>query len=593
MDNIKNFKRTNMCANVTNELVGKEVIVMGWVAKERNLGHIIFMDVRDRSGIVQIVVNDEDCKDYFEKAKTVRSEFVVAAKGRVRERESINPNISNGDIEILCSEFRILDKAQTPPIYIKSDDNVSEEMRLKYRFLDLRKESIQANLIKRARLITLMRSFLDSEGFIETETPYLGKPTPEGARDYLIPSRVNPNKFYALPQSPQLMKQLLMVAGMDRYYQLARCFRDEDLRANRQPEFTQMDIEMSFVDEDDVMDINERMVQKVFKELKGLDIEIPLKRIPFDEAMSRYGSDKPDLRFGFELTDVSEIVKDAEFKVFSGNVKEGHSVRGINIGEYQSEYSRKKIDALEKFVKDYGAKGLAWIKVNNGEVNSPIAKFLSEEELQNILNAFDAKDNALILIVADKDEVVFDSLGALRRHIASNLGLLNPKEFKMAWVVDFPMFEYSEEEGRMVSKHHPFTMPKEEDLELLETAPEKMKSKAYDLVINGEEAAGGSIRINNSEIQERVFRALKLTEEEIEAKFGFFVDALKYGTPPHGGIAYGIDRLAMQICETNNIKDVIAFPKTQSATDLLTGAPALVDEKQLEEIHVSLRKDEK
>lgn len=592
MDTIKNFKRTDMCQNITNDFIGKEVIVMGWVAKERNLGHIIFMDIRDRSGIVQVVVNDVDGKDYFDKAKTVRSEFVVAAKGLVRKRESINPNIPNGDIEILCSEFRILDTAQTPPIYIKSDDNVSEEMRLKYRFLDLRKNSIQENLIKRAKLISLMREFLDNEGFIEIETPYLGKPTPEGARDYLIPSRVNPNKFYALPQSPQLMKQLLMVAGMDKYYQLARCFRDEDLRANRQPEFTQMDIEMSFVDEDDVMTINEKMVQKVFKELKGIDIKIPLRRISYEEAMNRYGSDKPDLRFGFELCDFTDIVKESEFKVFSSNAVKGHSIRGINIGEYQKEFSRKKIDALGEYVKNYGAKGLAWIKINNGQVNSPISKFLSEEELNQIIDRFNASKNGLILIVADKDEVVFDSLGALRRHIAQELGLLDPKQFEMAWVVDFPMFEYSQEEERLVSKHHPFTMPKEEDLDFLETEPEKMKSKAYDLVINGEEAAGGSIRINNSKIQERIFKALNLTEEEIEAKFGFFVDALKYGTPPHGGIAYGIDRLAMQICETDNIKDVIAFPKTQSATDLLTGAPALVENDQLEEIHIKLSKDE-
>ncbi len=592
MDNIKNFKRTTMCGNVSKDFIGKEVTVMGWVAKERNLGHIIFMDIRDRAGIVQVVVNDEDCREYFDKAKTVRMEFVVAARGLVRERESKNPNIPTGDIEILCKEFRILDSAQTPPIYIKSDDNVSEEMRLKYRFLDLRKDSIQKNLIKRAKVVSLMRQYLDDEGFIEIETPYLGKPTPEGARDYLIPSRVNPNKFYALPQSPQLMKQLLMVAGMDRYYQLARCFRDEDLRANRQPEFTQMDIEMSFVDEEDVMAVNEKMVQKLFKELKDIDIELPLQRLTYDEAMERFGSDKPDLRFGFELRDISNTVKDSEFKVFLSNVGKGHSVRGINIGEYQEEYSRKKIDALGDFVKNYGAKGLAWIKVNNGEINSPIAKFLSEEELKGILDSFEVKDNGLILIVADRDEVVFDSLGALRRHIASELGLLNPKEFKMLWVVDFPMFEYSEEEQRMVSKHHPFTMPKEEDLELLETEPEKMKSKAYDLVINGEEAAGGSIRINNSSIQERIFKALNLTSEEIEAKFGFFVDALKYGTPPHGGIAYGIDRLAMQICETDNIKDVIAFPKTQSATDLLTGAPANVEKAQLKEIHIDLLRHE-
>ena len=590
MENIKNMRRTNMCGEVLEKSIGEEVTVMGWVAKERNLGSLIFMDIRDTTGIVQVVINEEDDEELFNKAKSVRTEYVVAIKGLVRERQSKNPNIPTGNIEIVATEFRILDKAETTPIYIKNDDNVSEEMRLRYRYLDLRKEYLQNNLKMRAKVSNIIRNFLADNNFIEIETPFLGKPTPEGARDYLIPSRVNPHEFYALPQSPQLMKQLLMISGMDRYYQIVKCFRDEDLRANRQPEFTQVDIEMSFVDEEDVMSINEKLISKVFKEIKNIDLDIPFKRITYKEAMEKYGSDKPDLRFGFEIHDISSLVEKSEFKVFSSAVKEGHSVRGINIGEYQKEFSRKKIDALQDYIKTYGAKGLAWIKVNNGEVNSPIAKFLTEDELNNIIKEFDIVDNGLILIVADKDNVVFDSLGALRRHIAKELDLLKSDEFKFAWVVDFPLFEYDEEDERLVAKHHPFTKPKDEDLELLETNPELVNAKAYDMVVNGEELGGGSIRINNSDLQNRMFRALKLSEDEIENKFGFFIDALKYGTPPHGGIAYGLDRLLMLLCETDNIKDVIAFPKTQSATDLLSGAPSGITEEQLKEIHIKLDK---
>lgn len=588
MDTIKNFKRTNMCGQVFEDSIGKEVIVMGWVAKERNLGSIIFMDVRDTTGIVQIVINETDNKELFNKAKSVRTEFVVGVKGIVRERESKNPNIPTGNIEILTKEFRILDKAETTPIYIKNDDNVAEETRLKYRYLDLRKEFMQNNLKLRAKTSNIIRNFLDDNNFYEIETPFLGKPTPEGARDYLIPSRVNPHEFYALPQSPQLMKQLLMVSGMDRYYQIVKCFRDEDLRANRQPEFTQVDIEMSFVEVDDVIDINERLIKKVFKEVKNIDLNIPFKRMPYSEAMEKYGSDKPDLRFGFEIHDLSNIVKNSDFKVFSGAVKDGYSVRAINIGDYQKEFSRKKIDALQEYAKNYGAKGLAWIKVNEGEVNSPIAKFLSEEELEGILKEFNIEENGLVLIVADKNNIVLDSLGALRRHIAGKLDLLKSDVFEFLWVVDFPLFEYDEEEDRLVAKHHPFTKPNDEDIELLLTEPEKVKAQAYDIVVNGEELGGGSIRINNSDLQEKMFEALKLSKEEIESKFGFFVDALKYGTPPHGGLAYGLDRFMMLLCETENIKDVIAFPKTQSATDLLSEAPSSVTEKQLKEIHIKL-----
>ena len=590
MENIKNFKRTHMCGLVTENDINKEIIIMGWVAKERNLGSIIFMDIRDTTGIVQIVINESDNQELFDKVKIVRSEFVVAVKGIVREREAKNPNISTGSIEIVVNEYRILDIAQTTPIYIKNDDNVSEELRLKYRYLDLRKEYLQNNLKLRAKTSNIIRNFLAENNFYEIETPFLGKPTPEGARDYLIPSRVNPHNFYALPQSPQLMKQLIMVSGMDRYYQIVKCFRDEDLRANRQPEFTQNDLEMSFVDEEDVIELNERLLQRVFKEIKNVDLKIPFKRISYDEAMSRFGSDKPDLRFGFELKDISAIVENSNFKVFSGCVKTGYSVRGINIGKYQEEYSRKKIDALQEYVKTYGAKGLAWIKIKDGEINSPIAKFLTENELNSIVELFEAKEEGLILIVADKNSVVFDSLGGLRRHIANQLNLLSKDNYKFLWVVDFPLFEYDEEENRLVAKHHPFTKPKDEDIEKLSTHPEEVKAKAYDIVVNGEELGGGSIRINNSDLQEKMFRALKLTEEEIEQKFGFFVDALKYGTPPHGGLAYGLDRLMMLLCKTDNIKDVIAFPKTQSATDLLSGAPSNITEIQLKEIHIKLDK---
>lgn len=590
MIGLGDMKRTHMCGELTEKNLNEEVTIMGWVAKERNLGSLIFMDLRDTTGISQIVIKQEDNPEIFENAKSIRSEYVLAIRGVVSERESKNPNIPTGNIEVIIKEMRILDTANTTPIYIKDDDDVSEQMRLKYRYLDLRKPYLQNNLKVRAKTAKVIREFLDENRFCEVETPFLNKTTPEGARDYLVPSRVNPGKFYALPQSPQLMKQLLMISGMDRYYQIVKCFRDEDLRANRQPEFTQVDIEMSFVDEDDVMEVNERLLQRVFKEVKGIDLKLPFDRMSYNTAMENYGSDKPDLRFGFLIKDITDIVGSSEFKVFSSCNEKNKSVRAINIGEYQSEFSRKKVDALEKFAKTHGAKGLAWIRVVDGEVNSPIKKFLSEEEMNQIIERFEAKENGLILIVADKDSVVLNTLGALRKHIAEKLEIIDPEEFAITWITDFPLFEYDEEDNRYVAKHHPFTHPKVEDLDFLETDKEKVRAKAYDIVINGDEIGGGSIRINNSELQTRMFEALGLGEEEIEQKFGFFVEAFKYGTPPHGGIAYGLDRLVMLLTGTENIKDVIAFPKTQSATDLLTGAPSPAADEQLAEIHIDIRK---
>lgn len=590
MGQMGNLRRTHMCGSLRKGDIGKEVVLMGWVAKERNLGSLIFMDLRDTTGISQIVVRDTLGEEVFNIAKDVRSEYVLAIKGIVAERKSKNNKIPTGDIEVIVNEFVVLDTAQTPPIYVKDDDNVSEQLKLKYRFLDLRKESIQNNLKLRARVSKIIRDYYSENSFIEVETPILNKPTPEGARDYLVPSRVNPGNFYALPQSPQLMKQLLMISGMDRYFQIVKCFRDEDLRANRQPEFTQVDIEMSFVDVDDVIEMNEKMLQRLFKEIKGIDIELPIKRMKYDEAMSRFGSDKPDLRFGFEIKDISEEVKDIEFDLFKNAITNGGRVRAISIGKYSKEYTRKKIDKLADFVKDFGAKNIFWIKFSKDGVTSSISKFLSEENINSIKNKMNLEEEDLVLIIADRDSIVLNSLGALRCHIAKEMNILNPNEFKLCWVVDFPMFEYDEEENRYVAKHHPFTSPKDEHIEFLESNPEKVYAKAYDIVINGDELGGGSIRINNSELQNRVFDALGLTKEDIEIKFGFLIEALKYGTPPHGGLAFGLDRLIMVLAGTNNIKDVIAFPKTQSATDLLTEAPSGVTIEQLDELGLMLKK---
>lgn len=582
------LKRTHMAGTLTREEIGQETVLMGWVAKERNLGPLIFIDLRDTTGTMQVVVRKEDAEAMFHEAEQVRSEFVIAVKGLVRERESINPNIPTGEIEVIADTFQILDRANTPPIYVRDDDNVSETMRLKYRFLELRKPYMQANLKLRARTSKVIRDFLFDNRFVEIETPYLTKPTPEGARDYLVPSRVNPHKFYALPQSPQLMKQMLMISGMDRYYQIVRCFRDEDLRANRQPEFTQVDIEMSFVDVEDVLDVNEKLIAAIFKQIKGYEIQLPIRRMSYQEAMESYGVDKPDLRFGMELRRLEDVFEDTDSQIFRDTIEKNGTIRGIGIGDDESHFSRKKIDKLTNFVKDYGAGGLIWVRFHDGEVSSSISKFLTPSQTEALKQRFDLTKNGLIFIVSDSEKVTNDALGNLRVHIANELGYLDPKVICPVWILDFPLFEYDEEEQRFMAKHHPFTHPHDDDIELLETAPEKARAKAYDIVINGDEIGGGSIRINNAELQSRMFNALQLSKEDIELKFGFFLEALKYGTPPHGGIAYGLDRLMMLLSETDNIKDVIAFPKTQSATCLLTEAPTTVNENQLAEIHIQL-----
>lgn len=583
-----NLRRTNMCGNMSMEDVGSEVVLMGWVQRERNLGGLLFIDLRDTTGLVQIVFDDEAPRDMMEKAESVRTEYVLVIRGKVRERQSKNPNMATGDIEVLAEEIRILDEAQTPPIYIKDDDNVSETMRLKYRYLDLRKPYMQENLKMRARLSKTVRDFFYENDFVEIETPMLGKPTPEGARDYLVPSRVNPGQFYALPQSPQLMKQLLMVSGMDRYYQIVKCFRDEDLRANRQPEFTQIDVEMSFVDVEDVLSVNEKLVQRMFKDIKGMDIGLPLKRMSYNEAMDRYGVDKPDLRFGLELVNASELLSGCGFKVFDETIKSGGVVKGINVKEGAEKFTRKDISKLEDHAKTYGAKGLAWIKLTEEGITSPIAKFFSDEEMDGIIELFEAKNGDLLVFVADKVNVANDSLGNLRNELAKRLELISDEDYEILWITDFPLFEYDEEESRYVAKHHPFTHPVEEDIPMLESEPYKVRAKAYDLVINGDEMGGGSIRINNSELQSRMFSALGFSKEEAQSKFGFLLDAFKYGTPPHGGIAFGLDRLVMLFSGSSNIRDVIAFPKTQSATCLMTDAPTKATAKQLEEVHIKV-----
>ncbi|MGO1579791.1 MAG: aspartate--tRNA ligase [Peptoniphilaceae bacterium] len=593
MENIKGLKRSHYCGNLREENIGEEVTLMGWVSKERNLGSIVFIDLRDREGIIQVVFDDTVDKDLFEKSTKLRSEFVIAVVGKVRQRSSINNNIPTGKIEVLAKELRILNESKVPPIYIKDDDNVAENMRLKYRALDLRKPKMLSNLITRSKFYKVTRDFFSDEGFIEVETPMLTKPTPEGARDYLVPSRVNEGKFYALPQSPQLMKQLLMVSGLDKYIQITKCFRDEDLRANRQPEFTQIDLEMSFVDIEDVISVNERFLKHAFKEILNKDIELPIRRMKYKEAMDRYGVDKPDLRFGLELVDLSDEVKESGFKVFESSVSDGKSVRAINIKKGAEFYSRKAISKLEDTVKTYGAKGLAWIKFIDGEITSPIIKFLSEETVKKIFNKMKVEDGDLLVFVADKNNIVYDSLGNLRNKIARDMDLIDNNSYELVWITEFPLFEYDDEENRYVAKHHPFTSPMEEDLELLDTGNlDKMRAKAYDIVINGDEMGGGSIRINNPEIQEKMFKALGLSREEAEEKFGFLIEAFKYGAPPHGGLAYGLDRLIMLFTGNENIRDVIAFPKTQSATSLLTGAPAEISEKQLEEVHIKLRRSD-
>lgn len=586
-ETIYGMKRTHMCTDLSAADVGKKVTVMGWVQKRRNLGSLLFIDLRDRTGIVQLVFNDQTERELFEKAETVRSEYVIAASGVVQHRapEAVNPSMKTGEIEILVSELRILSRAETPPFHIEEDSGVNEAMRLKYRYLDLRRPDMQANLILRHKVAKIARDYFDQNGFLEIETPILIKSTPEGARDYLVPSRVHPGKFYALPQSPQLFKQLLMVAGYDRYFQIAKCFRDEDLRADRQPEFTQIDLEMSFVDMDDVITVNEGFIRRLFKEALGVEVETPFLRMSYREAMERFGSDKPDMRFGMELVNVSDLVEGCGFRVFADAVAGGGSVRAIN-AKGCARFSRKEIDSLGEFVKTYGAKGLAWIAVEEGGVRSSIAKFFSEEEMDALLKRTSAEPGDLVLFVADRNQVVFDSLGALRVEIAKKLGILNDREYRFLWVTEFPLFEFDEEEDRWVAKHHPFTSPMDEDIEFLESDPGRVRSKAYDIVLNGTEIGGGSIRIHMQDLQQRMFRLLGLTEEEAHAKFGYLLEAFRYGVPPHGGMAYGLDRLVMLMAGKNSIRDVIAFPKVQNASDLMIEAPDTVDPKQLEELHL-------
>lgn len=590
MDNIKNFKRTCYAGELRASDIGKEVTLMGWVQKKRNLGGLIFVDLRDRGGIAQLVFDTDVDKASFEKAETLGSEYVIAARGKVRERASKNSNIPTGDVEVFVEELRILNESQTPPIYIKDDDEVSEALRLKYRYLDLRKPKMQKNLMLRHKITNVVREYLSQNGFCEIETPFLGKPTPEGARDYLVPSRVNEGKFYGLPQSPQIYKQLLMVSGMDRYFQIVKCFRDEDLRADRQPEFTQVDCEMSFVEEEDVMSMTEGLMKKIFSDTLGVDIELPLKRITYKEAMDRFGVDKPDTRYGLELVDISDLVKNSGFKVFKDSTQPGYSVRGINVVGGADKFTRKAISHIEDHAKTYRAKGLAWMKIEDGKVTSPIAKFFTEDELNSIKEKMNASDGDLLLFVADKNQIVYDALGQVRIYVADKLELADPNKYNLLWVTEFPLFEYDEDSDRYVAMHHPFTSPLDEDLDRLDTAEDKLslRAKAYDIVLNGYEVGGGSIRIYNSDVQSRMFSAIGLTEEDAKNKFGFLLEAFKYGTPPHGGLALGLDRLVMLIAGVENIREVIAFPKNQNAVCPMTDAPTVVDESQLEELSIKV-----
>lgn len=590
------MKRTDYCGEITVAEVGKELTVMGWAAKRRDLGGLIFVDLRDRTGIIQVVFDASVAtKESFEKAENVRSEYVLAVRGKLRRRgdDAINPKLSTGEVELVAEEMRVLSDADTPPFAIEDNSATNEAMRLKYRYLDLRNASYQERFKLRSKVCSVVRNYLIDNNFLEIETPFLGKSTPEGARDYLVPSRVHPGEFYALPQSPQLYKQLLMISGFDRYFQIVRCFRDEDLRANRQPEFTQIDMEMSFVDdEEDVMGVAEGLVRKVFKDCIGYDLPEKIRRMTYAEAMSRFGSDKPDTRFGLELQDVSDIVKDCGFQVFTSAVKNGGSVRMINAkGFYKSGdsiLSRRDVDALGEFVKTYRARGLAWIAVKEDGLQSAITKFMDEATVKAILDRANAEVGDIIFFVADKNDVVFASLGALRLHLAEIAGLIDDSYYDILWITEFPMLEWSEEEKRCVAVHHPFTSPKTEDLPLLDTEPLKVRAKAYDLVINGQEAGGGSIRIHSREIQKKMFNVLGFTDEQIEERFGFFIGAFNYGTPPHGGLAFGLDRLIMLLSKTDNIKDVIAFPKVQNASDLMTDAPSAVEPKQLKELSIKI-----
>ena len=583
----KLIKRTHFCGVLNKNNIGEEVSLNGWVAKQRSLGSLIFVDLRDKTGIVQIVFDDSIPQEIFDVADRLRSEFVIGLTGVVRERSSKNPDLATGEIEVVAKDLVLYSESETPPIYVKDDDNVDYNLRMKYRYLELRKNKMQRILKMRHDITNVTRQYFYGEGFTEVETPNLIKSTPEGARDYLVPSRVNPGMFYALPQSPQLFKQLLMVSGLDRYIQIARCFRDEDLRSDRQPEFTQIDLEMSFVDMDDVLAIQEGYLKKLFHDIKGVDIKLPLRRMSYQDAMERFGSDKPDLRFGFELKDISELVMGTEFQVFSNALSSGGSVRGICIDNASDKFSRKDIDKLTENAKHYGAKGLVWIRIEADEIKSSVNKFFSQEELAEIAKAFDAKANDLILIAADKNKVVFDTLGFLRRHVADILGLLDDSKYELLWVTDFPMFEKDEETGALKPMHHPFTHPKTDEIPMLDEDPSKVNAYAYDIVINGYEAGGGSIRIHEADLQNKMFKILGLSEEDCQQKFGFLMDAFKYGAPPHGGIAYGLDRLVMLLTEDLDIRDVVAFPKNQKAQCLLSGAPAEVDCEQLKELSIA------
>ena len=593
-ESMSGMKRTHRCAELSKAQVGQTVTVMGWVQKSRNKGGVVFVDLRDRSGILQIIFEENKCgTEIFEKAGKLRSEFVIAVTGQVCERAgAVNKNLATGEIEVIAEQLRILSESETPPFHIEENSKTKEELRLKYRYLDLRRPDIQKNIMMRSRACAVIRNFLTEEGFLEIETPMLTKSTPEGARDYLVPSRVHPGSFYALPQSPQLFKQLLMVSGYDRYFQLARCFRDEDLRADRQPEFTQVDMELSFVDVDDVIDVNERLLARLFKEIIGVDVPLPIQRMTWQEAMDRFGSDKPDTRFGMELNDVTDVVRDCEFAVFKNAIADGGSVRGIN-AKGQGTMPRKKIDALVAFVKDYGAKGLAYIAIQpDGSIKSSFAKFMKDEEMQALIAAMQGEPGDLLLFAADKNKIVYASLGALSLELADKMGLLDKNQYNFLWVTEFPLLEWSDEENRFQAMHHPFTMPMEEDLQYIDTDPGRVRAKAYDIVLNGTEIGGGSVRIHQDDIQEKMFEALGFTKERAHEQFGFLLDAFKYGVPPHAGLAYGLDRLIMLMAKVDSIRDVIAFPKVKDASCLLTNAPDTVDEKQLEELGIRVNEAE-
>ena len=593
-ESMTGLKRSIMCGNVDESIIGKSVTVMGWVQRRRDLGQLIFIALRDKTGIVQVVVDENNTdNEVFKKAETIRSEYVLAVTGVVQARteENINTNMKTGKIEIVVSDLKILSESENPPFQIEDNITVKDDLRLKYRYLDLRRPSLFNNIKLRHNVALTVRNFLNNESFLEIETPILGKSTPEGARDYLVPSRVHPGNFYGLPQSPQLFKQLLMVSGMDRYYQIAKCFRDEDLRADRQPEFTQIDMELSFVDVEDILDVNERLIQKVFKDNLNVDVQIPFKRMTYKEGMERFGSDKPDVRFGMELKDISDVVKETEFVVFKNALDAGGSVRAINANGCGS-FPRKQIDSLVEFVKTYKAKGLAWIVVNeDGTLKSQIAKFFTEEKLSEIVEKMEGKPGDLILICADKDKIVFDSLGALRLELAKRLELTKPDDFNFLWITEFPMLEFDEEENRFVAVHHPFTAPMDEDIELLDTNPGKVRAKAYDMVLNGVELGGGSIRIHRGDIQQKMFNLLGFTNEEAQERFGFLLDAFKYGVPPHGGLAFGLDRIIMLMAGATSIRDVIAFPKVKDASCPMTDAPNVVDSKQLDELCISIKEN--